>query len=263
MGMTSAFQASLDGGLSSIVQGQPQEIAHGSQITLRHTHGKTCWIHSHEHVYPIRYPDGRGSSHQQQVSCYGYKDVNNWWIVKRPDREDLAVHEPIDVIKDGDVIQLVHGMTHRAFNSHDVAAPMSPHNQEVTCYIDYNISMPAENLWRVEIINSPSESEDGGAAVWRSINSQVRLVHVSTEAALKYSGKVYADWGFYQNEVVCDKQINQLDTVWNVEEHRYTKSDDDKKALEKEIFGAEMIPEAPTYLTFWEKFLELQIKMLI
>ena len=39
--------------------------------------------------------------------------------------------------------------------------------------------------------------------------------------------------------------------------------DEDKKTLEKEIFGAEMIPEAPTYLTFWEKFLELQIKMLI
>ena len=67
------LQASLEGGLSSIVQGQPQEIAHGSQITLRHTHGKTCWIHSHEHVYPVRYEDGRGSSHQQQISCYGYK----------------------------------------------------------------------------------------------------------------------------------------------------------------------------------------------
>jgi dolichyl-phosphate-mannose-protein mannosyltransferase len=52
--MTSAFQASLEGGLSSIVQGQPLEIAHGSQITLRHTHGKTCWMHSHEHVYPVR-----------------------------------------------------------------------------------------------------------------------------------------------------------------------------------------------------------------
>ena len=48
-----------------------------------------------------------------QVSCYGYKDVNNWWIVKRPDRNDLAVHEPSDVIKHGEVIQLVHGMTHR------------------------------------------------------------------------------------------------------------------------------------------------------
>lgn len=32
---------------------------------------------------------------------------------------------------------------------HDVAAPLSPHSQEVSCYIDYNISMPAQNLWRV------------------------------------------------------------------------------------------------------------------
>ena len=52
--MTSAFQASLEGGLSSIVRGQPSAVAHGSQITLRHTHGRTCWLHSHEHVYPIR-----------------------------------------------------------------------------------------------------------------------------------------------------------------------------------------------------------------
>jgi len=111
--MTSAFQASLEGGLSSIVRGQPLEVAHGSQITLRHTHGRACWLHSHEHVYPVKYEDGRGSSHQQQVSCYGHKDVNNWWIVKRPDREDLAVHEPVDPVKDGEVIQLVHGMTHR------------------------------------------------------------------------------------------------------------------------------------------------------
>ena len=53
---------------------------------------------------------------------------------------------------------------------------------------------------------------------------KVRLVHVNSEQALRYSGKVYPDWGFYQNEVVCDKNIVQLDTVWNVEEHRYTKS---------------------------------------
>lgn len=37
--------------------------------------------------------------------------------------------DPVDVIKHGDVIQLVHGMTSRALNTHDVAAPMSPHNQ--------------------------------------------------------------------------------------------------------------------------------------
>ena len=33
--------------------------------------------------------------------------------------------------------------------SHDVAAPVTPQNQEVSCYIDYNISMPTQNLWRV------------------------------------------------------------------------------------------------------------------
>lgn len=81
--MTSAFQASLEGGLASITKGQPLNVAHGSQITLRHTHGRTCWLHSHATVYPVRYPDKRGSSHQQQVTCYSFKDVNNWWIVKR------------------------------------------------------------------------------------------------------------------------------------------------------------------------------------
>lgn len=62
------------------------------------------------------------------------QDVNNWWIVKRPDRNTLAVENAIDPdgIKHGDTIQLVHGMTSRALNSHDVAAPVSPQNQ-VSC----------------------------------------------------------------------------------------------------------------------------------
>ena len=76
-------QASLDGGLASIIKGQPPFIKYGSQITLRHTFGQPpCWLHSHQEVYPLKYPDERGSSHQQQVTCYAFKDVNNWWIVK-------------------------------------------------------------------------------------------------------------------------------------------------------------------------------------
>merc|ERR1719500_1600611 len=256
--MTSQFQASLEGGLGSIIRGQPGVIAHGSQVTLRHTHGKTCWLHSHEHVYPVRYADGRGSSHQQQVSCYTYKDVNNWWIIKRPNREDLAVQEPIDRIQHGDVIQIVHGLTHRALNSHDVAAPVTPQAQEISCYIDYNISMAAENLWKVDIINRETAGE-----VWHTINSQVRLVHVNTSAALRFTGKNYPEWGFMQLEVASDRNIQQTDTVWNVEEHRYTQNDKDKGTIEKEMMTHELIPEGQTQLTFWEKFWELQIKMLI
>jgi dolichyl-phosphate-mannose-protein mannosyltransferase len=147
--MTSAFQASLEGGLgkvhfhflfntilnsisfilASITKGQPFNVVHGSQITLRHTHGRTCWLHSHTHLYPIRYADKRGSSHQQQVTCYSFKDVNNWWIVKRPSKSSLVATDDQDVIRHGDEIQLVHGITSRALNSHDVAAAVSPQSQ--------------------------------------------------------------------------------------------------------------------------------------
>lgn len=127
--MTSAFQASLEGGLASITHGQPLKVVHGSQITLRHTNGRACWLHSHAHVYPVRYDDKRGSSHQQQVSCYSFKDVNNWWIIKRPEKPDFSVGDEIDPIKHGDEIQLVHGISSRPLNSHDVAAPVSPSSQ--------------------------------------------------------------------------------------------------------------------------------------
>lgn len=216
--MTSAFQASLEGGLASITKGQPLRVVHGSQITLRHTHGRTCWLHSHAHVYPVRYPDKRGSSHQQQVSCYSFKDVNNWWIVKRPEIKDLVVGDEADPIKHDDIVQLVHGITSRALNSHDVAAPMSPQCQEVSCYIDYNVSMNAAILWKIDIINKDQEGP-----IWHAITSQVRLIHTKTGQALKFTGRQLPDWGFNQHEVAADRVVVQPDTVWNVEEHRYTK----------------------------------------
>ncbi|KAM7357423.1 protein O-mannosyltransferase rt [Cochliomyia hominivorax] len=254
--MTSAFQASLEGGLASITKGQPLQVAHGSQITLRHTHGRTCWLHSHAHVYPVRYPDKRGSSHQQQVTCYSFKDVNNWWIVKRPERDDLVVGDEPDAIRHGDVIQLVHGITSRALNSHDVAAPMTPQCQEVSCYIDYEINMEGEILWKVDILNRDTEGP-----VWHAIKSEVRLIHVSTGAAMRYTGRQLPDWGFNQHEVAADRVIDNKDAIWNVEEHRYTKADDERER-EKQLLAAEMLPTKPTALTFFDKFFELQSKML-
>ena len=50
-------------------------------------------------------------------------------------------------------------------------------------------------------------------------------MHVHTNTALKFSGRQLPDWGFRQHEVVTDKELNQEDTVWNVEEHRYTRSE--------------------------------------
>ncbi|KTF74403.1 hypothetical protein cypCar_00038878, partial [Cyprinus carpio] len=204
----------IKGGLARITQGQPLDVAFGSQVTLRTVSSKPvpCWLHSHKANYPVRYENGRGSSHQQQVTCYPFKDVNNWWIIKDPGR-------------------------------HDVAAPMSPHSQEVSGYIDFNVSMPAQNLWRVDIVNRESDRE-----IWKTILSEVRLVHVNTSAVLKL-------------EVVGDKIYKgyQQSGMWNVEEHRYGRSQEQKER--------ELELKLPTHsdikrnLTFMAKFLELQAQI--
>jgi len=56
----------------------------------------------------------------------------------------------------------------------------------------------------------------------------------------------YPEWGFMQLEVASDRNIQQADTVWNVEEHRYTQNDKDKSTIEKEMMTHELIPEGQT-----------------
>ncbi|XP_029018976.1 protein O-mannosyl-transferase 1 isoform X2 [Betta splendens] len=257
--MSSAFQASLQGGLSRITQGQPLDVAYGSQVTLRSSAAQPipCWLHSHKANYPIRYENGRGSSHQQQVTCYPFKDVNNWWIIKDPSKQQLVVSSPPRPVRHGDFIQLVHGMTSRLLNSHDVAAPMTPHAQEVSGYIDFNVSMLAQDLWKVEVSNRESDSE-----VWKTILSEVRLVHVNTSAALKLSGTSLPDWGFHQLEVVAEKlfKAHSSSLRWTVEEHRFGTSEQQRER-EAELHSPTQI-DVDRKISFWAKFLELQWKML-
>ncbi|XP_038600479.1 protein O-mannosyl-transferase 1 [Tachyglossus aculeatus] len=257
--MSSAFQASLEGGLARITQGQPLEVAYGSQITLRNVLSKPmpCWLHSHKNTYPIRYENGRGSSHQQQVTCYPFKDVNNWWIVKDPGTHQLVVNNPPRPVQHGDIVQLVHGITTRLLNTHDVAAPLSPHSQEISCYIDYNISMPAQNLWRVDILNRESDTD-----VWKTILSEVRFVHVNTSAILKLSGASLPDWGYRQLEIIGEKLSRgyHQSMAWNVEEHRYGKSQEQKER-ELELHLPTQI-DISQNLSFMARFTELQWKML-
>lgn len=53
---------------------------------------------------------------------------------------------------------------------------------------------------------------------------QFRLIHFNSSTALKFSGRQLPEWGFQQHEIVTDKVIDQEDTIWNVEEHRYSRS---------------------------------------
>ena len=63
--------------------------------------------------------------------------------------------------------------------------------------------------------------------------------------------------------MVTNRNIIQADTMWNVEELEYTKNDKDKSTVGREMMAHELIPEQQTVLSFWDKFLELQFKMLI
>jgi len=118
--------------------------------------------------------------------------------------------------------------------------------------------MAAEPLWRVEVVGGCEETPEN--CRWEAVRSTVRLIHATTGQALRMSGKQLPKWGFNQHEVVTDRIVAQDDTVWNVEEHRYTKSEKDR---EKDLLEAEMIPTQPTTLSFWAKFVELQWKMLV
>jgi len=73
----------VQGGLAAITRRQPVQVAHGSQITLLHTHGQRCWLHSHDATYPILYGSKRGSSHQQQVTCYPHKVLSSLFSTSR------------------------------------------------------------------------------------------------------------------------------------------------------------------------------------
>ena len=82
-----------------------------------------------------------GSSHQQ-VSCYTFNDGNNWWTIKRPNREDLAVQEPI-----GDGVQIVHGSI-TGLSTLTMKEPLYLRTvKKCLAIFDYNISMSAQNLW--------------------------------------------------------------------------------------------------------------------
>ena len=102
-------------------------------------------------------------------------------------------------------------------------------------------------------------NKDSTGDVWHAIQSQVRLVHANSDYALKFSGRQLPDWGFNQHEAVADRMVDQTDSIWNVEEHRYTKSEDQKQR-ERELINAEMIPLQATTLSFWDKFVDVADK---
>ncbi|KAA0183734.1 hypothetical protein HAZT_HAZT003372 [Hyalella azteca] len=71
---SSAFQSQLEGNPLHNAS-MPLELAYGAEITLKSQRNGGGYLHSHLHLYP----EDKAYAHQQQITTYSHKDINNRW----------------------------------------------------------------------------------------------------------------------------------------------------------------------------------------
>jgi dolichyl-phosphate-mannose--protein O-mannosyl transferase len=209
--------------MKAVMEGSQAQIAHdsnstmlryGARMTLRHS-SSNCWLHSHDHVYPLKYDDGRGSSHQQHVTCYEFADKNNEWIIRKPGSPDSSdVPDDPSPVRHGDIVEFVHGYSRKLLNSHDVAAPLTPQMQEVAGYINYSAKFVPYLHWKIEV-----QHNSGNYPIyWLPGKTQITLKHEHSGQLLTTSGKRLPEWGFKQFEAVTSKTADVLSSLWFIED---------------------------------------------
>ncbi|KEZ43084.1 Dolichyl-phosphate-mannose--protein mannosyltransferase 2 [Scedosporium apiospermum] len=207
--MSSLFQANLKG--TDVGKNSPLEIAYGSRATIKNMGYGGGLLHSHIQTYP----DGSG---QQQVTCYHHKDSNNDWFFY-PNRNDVPYDAEADLrfIGDGDVIRLLHTQTGRNLHSHEVAAPVTKADREVSCYGNVTVG-DAKDHWKIEVVRDVASSDRSRI---RTLTTAFRLRHAVLGCYLRAGNTNLPQWGFKQIEVTCTKENNPRDsyTHWNVEAH--------------------------------------------
>jgi len=207
--MSSLFQANLRG--TNVGRDSPLEIAYGSLVTIKNMGYGGGLLHSHVQTYP----EGSG---QQQITCYHHKDANNNWFFY-PNRGDTPFDPEADprFIADGEVIRLLHAQTGRNLHSHQIAAPVTKSQWEVSCYGNATIG-DAKDHWKIEVV-SDAASRDRSKI--RTLTTAFRLKHEVLGCYLRAGNTNLPQWGFKQIEVTCTKENNPRDTYthWNIESH--------------------------------------------
>ncbi|KAN0062344.1 Dolichyl-phosphate-mannose--protein mannosyltransferase 1 [Thecaphora frezii] len=259
--MSSAFQHTLHGhGMHDTYA----DVALGSTVTIRHLNTQGGYLHSHSSVYPT------GSS-QQQITLYPHRDENNeWYIVKAPGPEDAAPQvdenghpirpadeltryhqEPIQYLKHGMEIRLIHRMTDKRLHSHDAHRPPvteSDYQNEVTGYGFEGFGGDANDNFHVEIYEGAKGDRASSSRV-RALRTHFRLRHTLTGCYLFSHKVVLPEWGFGQQEVTCNKNPTMPNSLWYVETNT-------QPLLEEQGTDPDMV----NYIrpSFLERFWELQ-----
>ncbi|MCJ1254367.1 Protein O-mannosyltransferase 2 [Lignoscripta atroalba] len=207
--MSSLFQANLRG--TEVGKDSPLEIAYGSRATLKNMGYGGGLLHSHVQTYPE-------GSQQQQVTCYHHKDANNdWFFYPNRAQPEYNAEAPLNFVADKDVIRLIHSQTGRNLHSHQVAAPITKADYEVSSYGNTTVGDEKDH-WTVEVVSDAASSDRSKI---RTLTTAFRLKHTALGCYLRAGNVNLPQWGFKQIEVTCVKDNKPRDvyTHWNVESH--------------------------------------------
>lgn len=176
---------------------------------MRHKETKV-FLHSHVERYPLKYDDGRISSQGQQVTGYGHEDTNNHWQIIPT--KSLPESGRGRIVRQEDVVQLLHVSTNSLLLTHDVASPLMPTNQEFTTWPKDDLTRYNDTLFRLNIL----DGHDGSA--WKTKSGYFRLVHVPTRVSMWTHSKQLPEWAFKQQEINGNKNPTEKTATWYVDE---------------------------------------------
>jgi len=175
---SSAFQTHLQGNVLNNAT-TPREVAYGAVISLKNGITGGGYLHSHLHLYPA----GIGAK-QQQITTYSHKDGNNRWFIKKFNKPAPSWNssDPIELVRNGDLIRLEHRPTRRNLHSHKEPAPISRKHFQVTGYGE-NGTGDANDVWRL-VIEGAAEGE-----ALETIRHRFKLVHYLMNCVLTTTKK--------------------------------------------------------------------------
>lgn len=220
------FQYSLLGNPTSEVVGL---VGIGSFITLRHL--KTnVYLHSHE----VFYPHG---SYQQQVTGYGFRDSNNFWLIENiTETQDSLYDLPFTALKNDDYIRIRHLQTSRRLHSHKKRAPVTDteFQFEVTGYGAEGHPGDLNDLWKVEVVEDLSEINGNQSSIL-AIESILRFKHVLLGCYLLSHPTKLPEYSFEQQEVTCAHSPTLENTYWYIETNYHPKHSTNEKKVSYKI----------------------------
>lgn len=153
--------------------------------------------------------------------CLLIPQENNEWIVSPLLHErKYDPEQPLKFLQHGMNIRLVHAQTMRNLHSHDVVAPVSKLNNEISGYGNETID-DSNSYWTVEVVDDMLRGKKENFERVHALSTRIRLRHTNSGCYMRAANAVLPQWGFKQVEVSCDKQNNPRDehTYWNIEGH--------------------------------------------